>query len=83
MSNAGILLTVLYIVGIFIWMLIEKKFFPYEEEEYTIEWWGVEEITEDIHNGRAILRSALWPLCLVFIIIMIPVVLLSKIFEKL
>lgn len=83
MTNTEILLIVLYIVGIFIWMLIEKNFFPYEEGEYTIEWWGAEEITEDIHKGRAICRSILQPLCLAFIIMMIPVVLLNKIFEKL
>ena len=83
MSNAEILLTILYIVGIFMWMLIEKKFLPYEKGEYTIELWGAEEITEDIHNVRAVCRSILWPLCLAFIIMMLPVVLLNKIFENL
>lgn len=83
MNATEILLCFLYIVGIFMWMIVEKIFFPYEEGEYTLEWWGAEEITEDIHNGRAVCRSVLWPLCLAFIIMMLPVVLLNKIFEKL
>lgn len=48
-----------------------------------MEAWGVEEITEDTHNGRAVCRSVLWPLCLAFIILILPIVLLNKIFEKL
>lgn len=83
MTKEEICVLVLYIVGIFIWMKIEKIFFPYKEGEYTIEWWGAEEITEDIHKGRAVCRSVLWPLCFAFIIMMLPIVLLDKIFEKL
>ena len=59
MNTTEILLCILYIVGIFMWMMVEKIFFPYEEGEYTMELWGPEEITEDIHNWRAVCRSVL------------------------
>ena len=78
-----IILIVIYIVGIIIWMKIEKKYFPYEEGDYTIEFDGAHEITPEIHDNNAICRSVLWPLCLTVIIVLLPIKLLNIIFEKL
>ena len=66
------LLIVGYIVGIVVWMRVEKRFFPYEDGEYTIEFDGAHEITEEIHNDRAIGRSIIWPFCLFAILLLLP-----------
>ena len=81
MTELDMTLLVAYIVGIFVWMLVEKRFFPYEEGEYTIEFDGAHEITPDMHKDRSICRSILWPLCLAFIIVMLPLVALEKIYD--
>ena len=76
------LLIVGYIVGIIVWMRFEKKFFPYEEGEYTIEFDGAHEITEEMHNDRAIERSIIWPICLSLILVLLPFRALIWLFEK-
>ena len=64
-------------------MKIEKKYFPYKEGEYTIEFDGPHEITPEIHNDNAVCRSVLWPLCLCIIIAVLPIKLLQIIYNKL
>lgn len=76
------LLIVGYIVGIIVWMRVEKKFFPYEEGEYTIEFDGAHEITEEMHNVKAIERSIIWPICLSFILVFLPIRALIWLFCK-
>lgn len=79
----AIILIAIYIIGVIIWMKIEKKYFPYEEGEYTIEFDGAHEITPEIHDDNAICRSILWPLFLVIIIVLFPIVLIQMIYHKL
>lgn len=83
MSTTGIVLLSIYIIGIPIWMLIEKKYFPYKKGEYTIEFDGAHEITPDIHKVRAVTRSALWPMCAAVVIVLSPLALLLALYEKL
>lgn len=45
-----IILIVIYIIGVIIWMKIEKKYFPYEKGDYTIEFDGAHKITPEIYN---------------------------------
>lgn len=78
-----IILIVIYIIGVILWMKIEKKYFPYKEGEYKIEFDGAHEVTPEIHDGDSICRSVLWPLCLAVIIALLPMRLLIIIFEKL
>ena len=78
-----IILIVIYIIGVIIWIKIEKKYFPYEEGEYTIEFDGAHEMTPEIHDDNAMCRSALWPLVLTVILVLLPVVLIQKIYDKL
>ena len=79
----SIILIVIYIVGIIIWMKIEKKYFPYKEGEYTIEFDGAHEITPEIHDDNAMCRSVLWPLYLAIIIVLLPFKLVDIIYNKL
>ena len=71
-----------YIVGIVVWMKIEKKYFPYEEGEYTMEYDGAHEITEEMHNNRSIERSILWPLCVSVILVFLPIKAIIWLFDK-
>lgn len=79
----AIILIVIYIVGIIVWMKIEKKYFPYEEGEYTIEFDGANEITPEMHDDNVKARTILWPLFLFFIIGLIPFKLINIIYHRL
>jgi Ca2+/H+ antiporter len=81
--NLTMLLILIYIIGLLIWIKIENKYFPYEEEEYTIEFDGAHEITPEMHECDSIARSILWPISLSFIIIMSPIIIISMIYKKL
>lgn len=82
MSTTEIILLSVYIIGIPIWMLVEKKWLPYEEGEYTIEFDGAHEITPEMHRDNAIARSVIWPFCLAALVLLSPIVLLNKLAEK-
>ena len=82
MSTTGIILLSIYIIGVPIWMFIEKKYIPYQEGEYTIEFDRAYEVTPEMHKTDAIARSVMWPLCAAFVIVLLPVVLLEALYEK-
>ena len=79
----GWILLAIYIIGIPIWIFVEKKFFPFKDGDYTIEFDGAHEITPEIWQCDVEARAALWPLCLAIIIILFPCKLIDIIFEKL
>ena len=79
----GWTLLAIYIVGIPVWIWAEKKFAPFEEGDYTIEFDGAHEITPDIWKSRVCARAALWPICIAVIVALFPIVLIDKIFELL
>lgn len=83
MTELEITLLVIYLVGIVVWMLVEKKFNPYEEGEYKIEFDGAHEVTPEMHDDDAICRSVLWPLCLAFIIALLPFTIAIWLYNKL
>lgn len=62
---------------------MEKRFFPWEEGDYTIEFDGAHEITPELWRIEVGARAILWPLCLAAIIILFPFKLLDIIIEKL
>lgn len=78
-----IILIAIYIVGIIVWMKIEKKYFPYEEGDYTIEFDGAHEITPEIYDSNVQARAIIWPLCLCLIIVLLPFKLINIIYNKL
>ena len=78
-----IVLIVIYILGVVIWMKIEKKYFPYEEGDYTIEFDGAHEITPEMHDNDAIYRSMIWPCFLGCLIVLLPLKLIDIIYNKL
>lgn len=75
-----ILLTV-YIVGIPCWIWIEKRFFPWKEGDYTIDFDGAHEITPEVWQCDVCARAGLWPLVLAFIIVLLPFKLIDILFE--
>lgn len=79
----GLIILVVYILGVPAWMWIEKIFFPYKEGDYTIDYDGAHEITPEIWKCDAEARACIWPICLAAIITILPIVLFDKIFEKL
>lgn len=79
----GWILLAIYIIGIPIWIFVEKKFFPFKDGDYTIEFDGAHEITPEIWQCDVEARAGLWPLCLAIIIILFPCKLIDIIFEKL
>ena len=78
----GWILLAVYVIGIPIWMWVEKKFFPFEEGEYRIEFDGPHEVTPELWQIEVISRSFMWPIVLAFIIIIFPMRLADKLFEK-
>ena len=83
MNKIGIILLIIYVIGIIIFLFIFKKYLPYKEGECRIEFDGMYPITEDIHNDDNIVRAVIWPLIVVFIIALSPIVLLRYLYEKL
>lgn len=72
----------IYILGAIIWYLIEKKFFPYEEGYYKIEFDGAHEQTIDMQRDDRMARCILWPLTAGFMLTILPIVLLTRVFKK-
>lgn len=79
----GWVLLAIYIIGIPIWIFVEKKFFPFEEGNYKIEFDGAHEITPEVWKCDVEARAVIWPLCLVVIIMLLPCKLIDIIFEML
>lgn len=79
----GWVILALYILGIPLWMLIEKKYFPFEEGDYHIEFDGAHEITPEIWKCDVVARAGIWPICLAATIMLLPFKLLDILFEKL
>lgn len=77
----GLVLLAIYIIGIPIWIFVEKKFFPFKDGDYTIEFDGAHEITPEMWKCDVEARAALWPFCLAVIIMLIPFRLIDTIFE--
>ena len=77
------LLVLIYIIGLLIWIKIEKKYFPYKEGDYTLEFDGAHEITREMHEFNAIARTILWPVCLTLIIALLPVKIINIIYKNL
>ena len=71
----------LYILGIPCWIWIEKKYFPFREGDYHIEFDGAHEITPDIWKTEVCARAGLWPLCVLFIIVLSPISVIDKLFD--
>lgn len=80
--NLITLLVLIYIIGLLIWIKIEKKYFPYKEGDYTIEFDGAHEITSEEHNANAKIRSILWPLFLCIVIVFLFVKLINIVNDK-
>lgn len=79
----GWILLAIYIVGIPIWIFVEKRFFPFKDGDYTVDFDGAHKITPEMWKCYVEARAVLWPLCLAIIIILLPCMLIDIIFEKL
>lgn len=79
----GWILLAVYIVGIPIWICAEKRFAPFQEGDYTIEFDGAHEITPEIWQCDVEARAALWPICVAVIIVLLPLKLIDIIFDYL
>lgn len=79
----GWILLVVYILGIPCWIWMEKRFFPFQEGDYTIEYDGAHEITPEVWRCNVCARAAIWPLCVACIIALLPAVIIDRLFEKL
>ncbi len=75
-------LLILYVIGVPCWVWFEKKFLPWNDGDYCFDDNGeVYEETREMWMDEVCARAILWPLCLCAIIIMIPFMLVEKIFD--
>ena len=72
----------IYLVGAVIWYFVERKWFPYQEGEYTIDFDGAHELTIPMQRDNRLCRVLLWPLPLAAFVILSPIALIARIFEK-
>lgn len=79
----GWILLVVYILGIPCWIWMEKRFFPFQKGDYTLDYDRVDEITPEVWKYHVCARASFWPLCLAVVIILLPVVIIDKLFDKL
>jgi hypothetical protein len=77
------ILLITYVIGIIISLFIFKKYLPYEEGEYTIEFDGVHPVTKDMHDVDNVMRAIIWPLIVCFLIAMSPMIILRYLYGKL
>ena len=82
-SKVGMILLIIYVIGIIISLFIFKKYLPYEEGEYTIEFDGAYPVTKDMHDNDNILRAIIWPLIVAFLIAFSPIMILKYLYNKL
>ena len=83
MNKTGIILLIIYVIGVIIFLFIFKKYLPYKEGEYRIEFDGAFPVTEDMHNDDNILRAIIWPLIVALLIALSPIVILKYLYNKL
>lgn len=76
-----ILIIVIYVVGVLVWMKLEKRYNPWEEGEYHLEFDGAHLIDPELHNEESVMRSVLWPLCLVFLVVLSPILIFQWIWK--
>lgn len=79
----GWIFLAVYIIGIPCWVWFEKKFFPFHEEDYHIEYDGAHEITPEVWKCDVCARASIWPLVIAFFVAMLPIILLDKLFDVL
>ena len=78
----GWIILAIYIVGIPCWIWFEKKFWPFEEGDYHIEFDGAHEITPEVWKCDVCARAGLWPLCIAVFVVMSPIILIDKLFDS-
>lgn len=83
MNKIGIILLIIYVIGVIIFLFVFKKYLPYKEDECRIEFDGIHPITEDMHNDDNILRAIIWPLIVALIIALSPIMILKHLYNKL
>lgn len=74
---------IIYIVGVIIASFVIPKMFPYKENMWRIECYGVHEITQDEHFCDNITRVLIWPLLVAVFILLLPIAVVSNLIEKL
>lgn len=83
MNKIDIILLIIYVIGVIIFLLVFKKYLPYKEGEYRIDFDGAFPVTEDMHNDDNILRAIIWPLIVALLIALSPIVILKYLYNKL
>lgn len=83
MNKIGIILLIIYIIGIIIFLFIFKKYLPYEEGECRIDFDGMHPVTEDMHDNDNVCRAIMWPLIVALIIALSPILILKHLYNKL
>lgn len=73
---------ILYVIGVPCWVWFEKKFLAWNDGDYCFDDNGeAYEETHEMWRDEVCTRAILWPVCLCIIIIMIPFMLVEKIFD--
>lgn len=83
MSKIGIILLIIYVIGVIIFLFVFKKYLPYKEGECRIEFDGMHPITEDMHDDDNIIRAIIWPLIVALLIALSPTMILKYLYNKL
>lgn len=78
-----LILLAVYILGIPYWIWMEKRFFPFQEGDCAFDFCEIYEITLETWRCDVCTRAFLWPLCVAFIIIILPIIVINKLFDKL
>lgn len=79
----GWILLAVYIIGIPCWIRMEKRFLPFREGDYHIEFDGAHEITPEVWRRDVCARAGVWPLCVAVIIALLLVIVIDRLFDKL
>lgn len=77
------ILLAVYVLGVPCWIWMEKRFLPFQEGDYTIDFDGAHEITPEMWKSNVCARAFIWPVCIAFAVILLPVVAIDKLFDKL
>lgn len=83
MNKTGIILLIIYVIGVIIFLFVFKKYLPYKEGEYRLEFYGMHPVTEDMHDDDNIVRAVTWPIIVALLISLSPIVLLKHLYNKL
>lgn len=74
---------IIYIVGVIVASFVIPKMLPYEKGMWRCEISGVRQISEDEHFLDNIARILIWPLFVVVLIILLPIMVVGNLIEKL